>query len=213
LDANVLAKPVTRTLLMAAGPTSGYSTVWSRYTEDEADRHARPGQRPASQVRALAGGELTPTGSNAEQFVGTSVKDRQVLADAVAAGAVFIITEDVDDFGYDDLRSVGITAVNPDLFMSIEVTSGAYREALDLMVQRFRAPQRTVGQLHARIGRAHPLTAHAQAAHYPDDEPMPATHNPPAELCRGDRCINCLQLTQTLTLGLCPKCAEHDSRK
>ena len=43
LDANVLAKPVTRTLIMAAGPLSGYGVTWGQYEEDEANRHARPG--------------------------------------------------------------------------------------------------------------------------------------------------------------------------
>jgi len=210
LDANVLAKPVTRTLLMAAGAASGYGAVWSAYVESEADRHARPEQRPVSQVRILTDSELTPTGSNAERFAATSPKDRQVLADAVAAEALFLITEDVDDFGHEDLMSAGITAVNPDLFMSIKATPAAYREALGLMVQRFRNPRRSVGQLHERLGRAHPLTARAQAAQFPGEEPLSPTHNAPAELYRGNRCLNCLQTGPSVTLGLCPACAEFE---
>jgi len=168
LDANVVAKPVTRTLLMTAGAASGYGVVWSTYVEGEADRHTRPGQKTASQVRTLTSGELTATGTDAERFTTTSPKDRQVLADALTAGALFLITEDVDDFGDEDLRSTEITAVNPDLFMSVRVTPDSYREALDLMVRRFHNPQRTAGQTLARLGRAHPLTARAQAARKAD---------------------------------------------
>lgn len=96
-------------------------------------------------MRVLTGGELIPAGVAPERFAATSPKDRQVLADAVTSGALFLITEDVDDFGYADLESAGITAVNPDLFMSIRATPAAYREALDLMVRRFRKPRLTAG--------------------------------------------------------------------
>jgi hypothetical protein len=139
LDANVAAKPVTRTLLMAAGALSGYAATWSAYAEDEADRHTRPGQEAASGVRALAGGDLAPAGENPERFAATSAKDRQVLADAVAAEALFIVTEDVDDFGEADLRSVGMAAVNPDLFLSVRASRGGYARALGLMAARFGA--------------------------------------------------------------------------
>lgn len=41
LDANVLAKPVTRTLLMLAADASGYGVTWSGYVEAEANRQLR----------------------------------------------------------------------------------------------------------------------------------------------------------------------------
>lgn len=41
VDANVLAKAVTRSLLIYAASRSGYEVRWSCYEEDEADRHRR----------------------------------------------------------------------------------------------------------------------------------------------------------------------------
>jgi len=206
LDANVLAKPVTRTLIMAAGARSGYGATWSQYEEAEADRHARFGQTTTSAVRAVTGGELSPIGADADRFVTTSPKDRQVLADAIAAEALFIVTEDVDDFGRADLEAVGVAAVNPDLFLSVRTTQEGYLEALTFIAQRFKNPQRTVAQLHARLGRAHPLIVAAWASLFPDDEPLPATHNPPVETYRGNRCLSCLQVKPTVKSGLCSQC-------
>ena len=48
LDANVLAKPLTRSLLMLAGRASGYGATWSEYVELEANRNLRPRQRGRS---------------------------------------------------------------------------------------------------------------------------------------------------------------------
>lgn len=42
LDANILAKPVTRTLLMVGGVPSGFAAVWSLAAEREAIAHMRP---------------------------------------------------------------------------------------------------------------------------------------------------------------------------
>lgn len=102
LDANVLAKPVTRSLVLFAAQASEYTATWSAYAEKEADRHLRPGQMPVSAVRQTARLELSPSG-NAPDSIDTSPTDRQILADALEAGAQFIITEDVDDFGIEDL--------------------------------------------------------------------------------------------------------------
>ncbi len=41
LDANVLARPVTRTLLLVGADPSGHAVTWSAHVEAEADRHAR----------------------------------------------------------------------------------------------------------------------------------------------------------------------------
>ncbi|MCL1841293.1 MAG: hypothetical protein FWF75_06065 [Propionibacteriaceae bacterium] len=209
VDANVLAKPVTRTLIMAAAARSGYGATWSQYEEDEANRHTRSGQTSTTTVRTLASGELSPIGVDAGRFATTSAKDRQVLADAVAAGALFIVTEDVDDFGQADLEAAGVAAVNPDLFLSIRATQEGYLEALTFMTHRFRTPARTVAQLHVRLGRAHPLTVAARASLFPDDEPLSAAHNPPAEMYRGNRCLGCLQICPVVETGLCSKCASQ----
>lgn len=177
LDANVLAKPVTRTLLMVGGPPSGFRVVWSRTAEQEAVRHMRPGAIPPSEVRLRFGGTLGPTGEVAGRFAGTADRDRQILADAEMAGARFLITEDVDDFAEQDLASAGISAVNPDLFLSKRLTRAAYASVIDLFVQRQVAPPTTRAEFHRAVARQHPLLFAAHADLYevaPYSSPHPA---------------------------------------
>lgn len=54
-------------------------------------------------LRARHGLELSRPGADADSHRSTDAKDRQILADAVAAGARFLITENVADFGLVDL--------------------------------------------------------------------------------------------------------------
>jgi len=150
LDANVLAKPVTRTLLMIAGDASGYGTTWSASVEDEANRHLRPGQTSVAEVRVRAGLHLSEPGADPERYPATSVSDRQVLADAVAAQAMFIVTEDVDDFGEPDLVSAGIAAVNPDI-----VAAGCPACMMQISDMLSRAGD--------RIAVKHPIELYAQS--------------------------------------------------
>ena len=51
LDANVLASPVTRTLVIAGGRADGLLLTWSAHVEAEADRHARGAASRTSVVR------------------------------------------------------------------------------------------------------------------------------------------------------------------
>lgn len=211
LDANVLAKPVTRTLIMLASRSSGYGVTWSGYVESEADRHLRSRQRPVSEVRELASQELSKPGEVAGRFAATSMSDRQVLADAEEAGASFIVTEDVDDFADTDLETLSIAAVNPDLFLSSCTAEAGYREALDFLAELSRNPRVTSEELHSRLGRVHPLTVHAHRAAFASS-PTTATHNPPAEMYRGPRCLRCLRTDlETTRLGFCEKCATAGS--
>ena len=206
LDANVLAKPVTRTLLMIAGDASGYGTTWSASVEDEANRHLRPGQTSVAEVRVRAGLHLSEPGADPERYSATSVSDRQVLADAVAAQAMFIVTEDVDDFGEPDLVSAGIAAVNPDLFLSVRVSTAGYAEAVGFLSRRSRTPHRTPDDFHRALGRVHPMTVRAHQSAFPGTTPLPATHNQPGELYRGNRCLICLTAGMGVILGLCEPC-------
>jgi predicted nucleic acid-binding protein len=104
VDANILAKALTRSLVMLAAEASGYTVTWSAYAETEADRHATRTSKLVSVVRRTkTNQELSPTGEGAERFTSTKASDRQILADAIAAKARFIVTEDVDDFGHVDL--------------------------------------------------------------------------------------------------------------
>jgi hypothetical protein len=210
LDANVLAKPVTRTLLIYASNASGYRVAWSRYVEGEADRNLRPRQAPTRVAREAARLGLTEQGVGAERYTATKPPDRQVIADAATAGAAFIVTENVDDFGEADLIATGIAAVNPDLFMAERTTREGYVEAVTLMSGGMTNPPRTPKELHSRLGRQHPRTLEAHRAAF-DTEPLPATHEPPAVLYRGDRCLRCLQAGTAATLGICDACRAQEA--
>jgi hypothetical protein len=205
LDANVLAKPVTRTLLIYASNLSDYAVAWSEYVEAEAERNLRPRQAPVRVARRAARLDLSPQGRNVKTYVGTKPSDRQVLADAVASGAAFIVTEDVDDFDEGELISEHVGAVNPDLFLSERATAEGYREAVSRMAAAMADPPRTPEELHARLGRQHPRTVarHGDAFNV---EPLPATHGSPAALYRGDRCLRCLQPGKMLALAVCSDC-------
>jgi len=205
LDANVIAKPVTRTLLMFAADLSDYSVLWSAYAEAEADRHLVGPKKPASAVREKAGQGLSPSGDDAVRFSRTSTKDQQILADAVAGGAQFIITEDVDDFFPDDLSAAGVAAVNPDLFLAVRTTPVGYLMALTMMSNVLSKPHRSPQELHVRLGRQHPRTVVAHKDVFAE-APSPPTHGPPAVLFRGTRCLRCLKVDKFLSLGICKGC-------
>jgi len=81
---------------------------------------------------------------------------RQILADAEAAGAMFLATEDVDDCDEPDLRTAGVAAVNPDLILAARADRDVYRRALEVMISGMADPSRTPAELHAAIARQHP---------------------------------------------------------
>lgn len=186
LDANILAKPVTRTLLMAGGPLSGFRTVWSKTAEQEALRHMSSRAVSPADIRRRFGGVLTPTGEVAGRFVQTSKQDRQILADAEAAGARYLVTEDVDDFAESDLTAIGISAVNPDLFLATRLTRTAYAMVINLFVTRQVAPPTTAEEFHRAIARQHPLLFTAHADLY-DIKPDSSKQALPKILFRGPR--------------------------
>lgn len=156
LDANVLAKPVTRTVLMVGGVPSGFKPVWSLAAEIEATAHMRPRAISPALVREHLGLMLTPSGDRPERFAGTKGADQQILADAAAARARFLVTEDVDDDAQADLTSVGISAVNPDVFLAERLTRDAYATVIALFVERQVNPPTTPAGFHAAIARQHP---------------------------------------------------------
>ncbi len=127
LDANALASPVTRTLLIAGARADGLRWTWSRHVEVEADRHARGQASRTSVVRTeILGTELSPTAQDTKGLVTGAAQDRQVVADVIRAGARYLITTDVDDFAFDDLAAHGMSAVNLDYFMASRFTEQAY---------------------------------------------------------------------------------------
>lgn len=97
----------------------------------------------------------------------------------MAAGASFLITEDVDDYGSDDLAGVGVSAVNPDLFLAERLTREAYETVIALFVERQVNPPTSPAQFHAAIARQHPRLFAAHADLY-DVEPRLGVHPEPA---------------------------------
>lgn len=208
VDTNVLVKPFTRTLLWASAPLSGYTITWSRYVEDEATRNLSPRATPLSVLRERHDLPLSQTGPDAERFRATSAKDRQVLADAATAQAVFLVTEDVDDFDRDDLARVGVSAIQPDLFAAYRVTRDGYREAIEALAAGMTNPARTPAAVHAATNRRHPRLFAAHADLYPV---APAQVDPdvPGVDFRGTTCARCLDpITDDdgQHLGLCDTC-------
>lgn len=208
LDANIIAKPVTRTLLMVGGSRSGFRAVWSLAAEQEATAHMRPRAVAPALIRERFGLQLTPNGSDVDRFIDTKGADRQILADAVAAGARFLITEDVDDYGQRDLEGVGISAVNPDLFLAERLTPEAYATVIDLFVERQVNPPTTAARFHAAIAKNHPRLFSTHADLYETD-PEQGVHRESAVLFRGPRCVRCGQLVadaDPIVTGLCSDC-------
>lgn len=207
LDANALASPVTRTLLIAGARADGLRWTWSRHVEVEADRHARGQASRTSIVRKkILGTELSPTAPHTEGLVTSTPEDRQVLADAIRAGARYLITTDVDDFAFNDLAAHGMSAVNPDYFMAFRFTEQAYSEAVDLLAGVQKNPSRTAAEIHRMLGRRHPHLVTQFAGVY-DTTPVQAELDQPSKIFRGIACIRCevcLDDEVGLQRGLCP---------
>jgi len=215
LDGDVLARPVTRTLIIMASQVTGLPVIWSRLAERQGNTNSPRNARSVTYVRELLGRSLSPRGVGSERFSGTSPADRQILADAVAAGAGVLVTGDVDDYGEEDLDAVGITAANPDLFLSIILTADSYLDVLEQITAGRRKPPQTVGVLHGLLGRQHPRTV-ARFASLFNIEPSATTQREPHLMVRGRRCLRCYalaSLTSTYTLGLCEVCATVQPNK
>lgn len=212
LDASTLASPVTRTLVIAGARADDMQVVWSSHVEVEADRHTRGTASRISTVRAdILGMELSPSAANTEGLVTLSIEDRQVMADAVRAGARYLITTDVDDFAFEDLIGNEMSAVNPDYFMALRYTEYAYRQGVGLLAEVAKNPPRIEAAVHRMLGRRHPhLTARFGDAY--ESAPIPADQDQPAVLFRGVACLRCdshLDDEDGRRLGLCARHREH----
>lgn len=191
LDANVLAAPATRTLVVVGARQDGLVAIWSAHAEAEADTHARPGAKPTSEVRqTFLGMELSPSASFTTGLATTSPADRQILSDAIAAGARFLITVDVDDFAIEDLRTHRMSAVNPDYFMALRFTENAYRAGVAVLSFGMNNPARTEADVHQLLGRRHPhLTERFRDVYA--RTPMDPDPDQPRVMFRGVSCIHC----------------------
>ncbi|HIT76007.1 MAG TPA: hypothetical protein IAA98_10510 [Candidatus Avipropionibacterium avicola] len=191
LDANALASLITRTLLIAGARADGLRWTWSRHVEAEADRHARGRASRTSIVRQeILGTELSPTAPHTEGLVTSTPEDRQVLADAIRAGARHLITTDADSFAFDDLLAHGLSAVNPEYFMASRFTERAYVEGVDLLAAVQKSPSRTASEIHRMLGLRHPRLTGQFAGAY-DTAPAQADPDQPSTIFRGVVCIRC----------------------
>lgn len=208
LDANILASPVTRTLVIAGARADGLQWTWSKHVEAEADRHSRHSASRTSTVRtAILGTELSPSAQSTKGMVTRTNEDRQVIADAIHAGARYLITTDVDDFAFEDLAAHQMSAVTPDYFMASRFTKQAYKEGVGLLASVQKKPPRTEFEVHRMLGRRHPHLAARFADTY-ETSTVPADADQPSLLFRGVVCIHCdAQLSSgvSLRVGLCTK--------
>lgn len=209
LDANTLASPVTRTLVIAGARADGLRWTWSKHVEAEADRHARSLASRTSTVRTeILGAELSPTARSTKGLATKTAPDRQVIADAIAAGAQYLITTDVDDFAFEDLAAHSMSAVNPDYFMAARFTEQAYLEGVGLLASVQENPPRTESEVHRMLGRRHPhLTA--RFAHTYDTNPAPRDADQPGLLFRGVACMRCGALLDSNVGQHIGLCVEH----
>lgn len=209
LDANALASPVTRTLVIAGARADELRWTWSQQVETEADRHARGRASRTSAVRLkILGSELSATAANTNGLDTETLQDRQVIADAIKAGAQYLITTDVDDFAFDDLASHEMSAVNPDYFMSLRFTEQAYREGVNLLATVQKNPPRTEAEVHQALGRRHPCLSTRYTNAY-ESLPAPADLDQPSLLFRGIICIRCAAHLSSETSFQSGLCTEH----
>lgn len=165
---------------------------------------------PVAALVTRFGWNVGPTGAVGGRFVKTAEANRQLLADAEAAGASYLISEDVDDFDEDDLMSVGISAVNPDLFLSVWLTADAYQEALELIGRNRQRPPSSPEDIHASLGRNHPLVARRFESMYPT-RIADRVQAEPAFIFRSARYLRCamvLERADSLERGLGAECQD-----
>lgn len=206
VDANVLASPVPRTMLYLLAPLSGYRLVFSPLVEAEAQRHQKAGHVRVATLRQRWDWTLVPDSDHTPPLVDTDPKDKPVLAAAIHARAAFVVTGNIRHFGVQDLEANRVSAVHPGLFLAHHATPDSYREVLEaISAGRTREPR-------------DPLSIHEQeiAVHLPAlfttyrdlfGTPHPVnTHQPPATVFRGPRCVRCSQLQHPGADGLCDSC-------
>jgi len=232
IDADVLAHPVSRSLVLFASihPDTPFTVRWSLAAEAEADKAlasqwehiVKAGRQRRSQPLSVAALRENPASSDWAELVlvadatkadmvmlaDTSSTDRHILAAAHAAGCRVVVTQNVRDFGRADLEQFDMVVVCPDVFLSVMVNGAAYTFALEsIAAGRSREP-RTPVAIHQALGRSHPHLVSAFANLFPDVAPTQA-ENQPAEVFRGSRCLVCgkkLTDPESLRLGVGLEC-------
>lgn len=114
----------------------------------------------------------------------------------------------MDDYGLDDLASVGTSAVNPELFLAARLTREAYSTVIQRFVELQVNPPTTPAQFHAAIAKNHSRLFVAHADLY-DIELERGVHSEPEVIFRGTRCLRCEQIVAdptTIIDGLGSEC-------
>jgi hypothetical protein len=85
-----------------AAPLSDFTVAWSLHAEAGAERHQETGAVQISALRRRFGRDaLVPDGSI--ELDGTDAKDKPILSAASLTGASVVATENIKDFGLQDL--------------------------------------------------------------------------------------------------------------
>ncbi|MDR0627989.1 MAG: PIN domain-containing protein [Bifidobacteriaceae bacterium] len=197
VDADVLAAPFTRTLLLMSAfeAGSGFRPRWSALVEDQANSHVRGSQRRIGDIRRQfewMDEVLVSDSDDSGDLPGdTDPGDRHVLRAARTAEIGVVVTRNVHHFGEADLQAPSMSAVNPDQFLAWIVTRGQYRSTLEYMAAARSRPPNTVEGLHAAVAGGHPRLFEAMRTAFPGVEPVRSGDRPAKEVFRGSRCIVC----------------------
>lgn len=148
---------------------------------------------------------LVPEAETAGMF-DTDLKDSPHLAAAHAAGAHLLITDNIKDFGADDLDRLSMSAVTPDLFLSTRLDEHSYVEVLETLAKgRSREPRTAEGIHGQEVAPRLPLLARTFASSF--DVPRdPPAQNPMTEIFRGCRCVRCEEILDQSDDQLCETC-------
>jgi len=189
LDANVLVPSYTRTLLVMAAPLSDFTVIWSLHAEAEAERHQESGAAPISVLRKRFGWDaLVPDGDI--ELDDTDPKDKPILSAASLAGADLVITENVKDFGVQDLASLEMSAAHPDLVLANRLSVEAYSDILTRLARTRSKQPNTAEEIHSiETGERLPLLAARMKEAFPV-EVAPPSKGAPRLTFRGVRWSN-----------------------
>lgn len=206
LDANVLVPSVTRGLLVIGAVTSGFEVRWSEFGEGEAERHQHERASKISDLRRRFGWRVLVPDGDVGGMVDTDPKDQPHMAAAHAAGARLIVTENIKDFGCEDLRRLSMSVVTPDVFLSVRLEEQSYTGVLEALAGGRTRDPRTPEAIHGReVASLLPTLAQKFASTY--DVPLAApARGAIAESFRGVRCVACEAVSVRSADPLCDLC-------
>ncbi|MDT0202539.1 hypothetical protein [Nocardioides sp. AE5] len=191
-----------------AAPLSDFTVTWSLHAEAEAERHQESGAAPISVLRKRFGWDVLVPDGNIE-LNDTDAKDKPILSAASNAGAKFVITENVKDFGVKGLARLQMSAVHPDLFLANRIDVETYRDILTRLGRvRTREPNTAIEIHRVETGTHLPLLAAGMEDAYSVAFNAPAKASPRLAF-RGVRCVACGELlddSADLKTGLGPEC-------